>query len=245
MKKQYDTAKLNYELLSQQETKLLTFSTVLKEMKMFGIKYEEVLNEVEFLYEITKNQKIANKEVMDKSKINICEFSFLILVTNDKKIFLSKRNNPTKDYYGKYQVTGGHKETDESFEQCAIREAKEEAELDIEEIEFICLHEGFRVFPDEQECMYRYVIYYSIIDDQVPKRTEPNNNDEWILVEIKDLHRYELTNSLQIKLSLIIEVISNKFRSIINKKKRKVVENKGNLENGVSTPESSLSDKKE
>jgi len=50
---------------------------------------------------------------------------------------------------------------------------------------------------------------------------------------------------LQIKLSLIIEVISNKFRSIRNKKKRKVVENKGNLENGVSTPESSLSDKKE
>ena len=61
MQKQYDTAKLNYEHLSQQETKLLTFSTVLKEMKMFGIKYEEVLNEVEFLYEITKNQKIANK----------------------------------------------------------------------------------------------------------------------------------------------------------------------------------------
>ena len=102
MKEQYDTAKLNYELLSQQETKLLTFSTVLKEMKMFGIKYEEVLKEVEFLYEITKNQKIANKEVMDKSEIDIREFSLLILVTNDKKIFLSKQNNPTKDYYGKY-----------------------------------------------------------------------------------------------------------------------------------------------
>ena len=245
MKEQYNTAKLNYELLSQQETKLLTFSTVLKEMKMFGIKYEEVLNEVEFLYEITKNQKIANKEVIDKSEINIREFSLLILVTNDKKIFLSKWNNLTKDYYSKYQVTGGYKETDESFEQCAIREAKEEAELDIKEIEFICCHEGFRVFPDGQECMYRCIIYYSIIGDQVPKRTEPDNNDEWILVEIKDLHRYELTNSLQIKLSLIIEIISNKFRSIRNKKKRKVVENKGNLENGVSTPESSLSDKKE
>ena len=210
---------------------------------MFGIKYKEVLNEVEFLYEITNNQKIANKEVMDKSEINIREFSLLILVTNDKKIFLSKQNNPTKDYYSKYQVTGGHKETDESFEQCAIREAKKEAELDIEEIEFICCHEGFRVFLDGQECIYRCIIYYSIIGDQVLKRTEPNNNDEWILVEIKDLHRYELTNSLQIKLSQIIEIISNKFRFIRNKKKRKV-ENKV-IENGVSTPESSLSDKKE
>ena len=178
MQEQYDTAKLNFELLSQQETKLLTFSTVLKEMKMFEIKYEKVLKEVEFLYKITKNQKIANKEVMDKSEINIHEFSLLILVTNDKKIFLSKQNNSTKDYYGKYQVTGSHKETDKSFEQCAIREAKEEAELDIEEIEFICCYKGFRVFLDRQEYIYRCIIYYSIIGEQVSKRTEPDNNDE-------------------------------------------------------------------
>ncbi|CAG8766733.1 6284_t:CDS:2, partial [Cetraspora pellucida] len=102
--------------------------------------YNQLCSEIE----INKNLLNDTKDSISKLKKEACEFSLLILVNNNKKVFISQRINLFKDYYRKYQVVEGKKESNESFLDCAIHEAKEEAgvEIKIEDLNLIGTCEG-------------------------------------------------------------------------------------------------------
>jgi hypothetical protein len=86
--------------------------------------------------------------------------------------------------------------------------------------------------------MFRCLIYFAIIDGQVPSRKESNNNGDWKAIDLKELNNYKLTNSLSIKIDLIKKAITNKFKSInSSKKKRKLNDNNGNIEDSTTSPE--------
>ncbi len=60
-----------------------------------------------------------------------------ILVFKDNKLLLGKRKSPLGK--GEYAGLGGHLEFGEAIEECAKREAMEEAGIEIKNIKFLCL----------------------------------------------------------------------------------------------------------
>lgn len=67
-----------------------------------------------------------------------------VLIYNNKdEIFLAKMSK----WKNKWCVIGGHLELGETFEECAKREAKEETNMDIENIKLVNVQES--VFSDE------------------------------------------------------------------------------------------------
>jgi 8-oxo-dGTP diphosphatase len=60
-----------------------------------------------------------------------------LLVFKDGKVLMGKRKNAHGD--GKFCGTGGHLEFGETIEECAARETREEAGIEIENIRVICV----------------------------------------------------------------------------------------------------------
>jgi nucleoside triphosphatase len=60
-----------------------------------------------------------------------------LIISPDYKIFLMK----THKFRGKYVVPGGHIELGESMQDALIREVKEETNLDVFDIQFLCFQE--------------------------------------------------------------------------------------------------------
>jgi 8-oxo-dGTP pyrophosphatase MutT (NUDIX family) len=232
----YNTEKTNYKLASSNVDKYQTFYNQLNEMKRYGFDVLNAFEQAKSLVEMNENLKKTSKEIIDRYESEVREFSLLILISDEGKIWISQRINSLKDYFEYWQVAGGRKNNNETFEECAKREAKEETDLYISEAQFICFHEGFRKFPDDVICMFRCAIYFALINDQVPVRNEPINNGEWKSVDLKELKNYQLTNSLSIKLALITKAINSKFKSIRQSKKRKLI-NDDTEENITTSPE--------
>jgi len=60
-----------------------------------------------------------------------------LIINPDQKIFLMK----THKFRGKYVVPGGHIELGERMQDALIREVKEETNLDVFDIQFLCFQE--------------------------------------------------------------------------------------------------------
>ena len=60
-----------------------------------------------------------------------------LIIDREGKLFLMKSHK----WLGKYVVPGGHIELGESLEEALRREVKEETNLQIDEIEFLCFQE--------------------------------------------------------------------------------------------------------
>ena len=76
-------------------------------------------------------------------KRNVCiPASYLILKKEDKILMLKRKNTGYED--GNYSFIAGHVEKDESFTKCAIREAKEEAGIEITEQDLCLVHIMYR-----------------------------------------------------------------------------------------------------
>ncbi|CAG8751003.1 10305_t:CDS:2, partial [Racocetra fulgida] len=74
---------------------------------------------------------------IDKYEQQIREFSLYLLISGDKKIWLSRKNNTYKDFYDYFQATGGAKEKNKIFEEYACREALEEANIELKKLIFV------------------------------------------------------------------------------------------------------------
>src|SRR5437868_13377102 len=217
----YENALKLYSNTCYLETQYLTCLNNLKNLnKETCIEIKDIVNRIEVNMEMNLNLKKNHKATIDFYEYDQCEFSLCLLVNNKKQVWISRRNNITKDYFDHYQATGGKKEPNENYGECALREAKEEADVNIDEFVFVILSKGFRKFPGEdKEVLYKTAVYFANIGDQIPKRVEQDRNDDWILVKLKDLHKYTLTKSLQENLPKIIEMINEKVK--INSRKRK------------------------
>ncbi|RIB17502.1 hypothetical protein C2G38_2187123 [Gigaspora rosea] len=199
----------------------------------YAIKNDKCSELIDNFKYISNQNGYVNKNLQNQLKQNIQsyendlrEFTICILVDNEKRIYLSRRNNPTKDFYGKYQVPGGGKKNNESYDQCAKRETKEETDVEIYELDLVTIHQGFRAFPDGKECMFKCAIYFALIGNQIPRQVEASNNNKWFSVELRDLGKYDLTDSLKEFKSIIVEKINSKFRSIKSKDHKKKDSNK-------------------
>ncbi|RIB24510.1 NUDIX hydrolase domain-like protein [Gigaspora rosea] len=226
MEDQYNNFKREFTIISDHINEYESFIQMLNKMRTYRFSVDQLVNQVNPHIEVNKNLQNQLKQNIQSYENDLREFTICILVDNEKRIYLSRRNNPTKDFYGKYQVPGGGKKNNESYDQCAKRETKEETDVEIHELDLVTIHQGFRVFPDGKECMFKCAIYFALIGNQIPKQVEASNNDEWFSVELRDLGKYDLTDSLKEFKSIIVEKINSKFRSIKSKDRKKKDSNK-------------------
>ncbi|KAL3664016.1 hypothetical protein V7S43_010902 [Phytophthora oleae] len=90
---------------------------------------------------------------------------------------------------GKFALPGGHLEMYESWEECAIREVKEETDLDLKEAKFATVTND----PMESEGKhYITILMQAVVDDeQTVRNMEPNKCEGWSWVPWADLRTRE------------------------------------------------------
>jgi 8-oxo-dGTP diphosphatase len=69
--------------------------------------------------------------------------SIAIILDEENKVLLLKRMKPQRDFAGLWGFPGGEIKENETLEECAIRETKEETELNISDLKYIGTERGF------------------------------------------------------------------------------------------------------
>lgn len=105
-----------------------------------------------------------------------------IMVVKDGKVLISKRK--ARHGAGQYQFPGGHLEFNESFEECARREVKEEAGITIKDIEFQFLANIRGIYKGKH---YVHIGLKADWEGGVPKNMEPHKSTEWNWYSLKEL----------------------------------------------------------
>lgn len=96
-----------------------------------------------------------------------------VIVTKGNKVLLGKRKNAHGN--GTWSFGGGHLELNEKLEECAKREVKEEAGIDIKNIRFGTITND--IFEEENK---HYITIFMIADSTgEPKNMEPNKLEKW------------------------------------------------------------------
>jgi len=80
--------------------------------------------------------------MMKKDRYKIIPASYLVLIKNDKILLLLRKNTKYMDGY--YSLIAGHVEENETALECMIREAKEEANIEITKNDIECVHTQYR-----------------------------------------------------------------------------------------------------
>ncbi len=90
------------------------------------------------------------------------------LILNSKGKILLAHNNNT------YQFPGGHKEDDESMDDCIKREIKEETGIDLEVVEkpFLCIDTYDNDYFGTGKKVLNSIYYYRFFTDEVPNFNE-------------------------------------------------------------------------
>lgn len=111
--------------------------------------------------------------------------SHLLLLKDDKILLLRRYNTGWND--GNYSVVAGHIEVGENASQAMIREAKEEANIDIEENNLTFAHVCHRIKEDGEEKIDFFFVCSEWSDEL--KNSEPHKCDhlDWFpLNELPD-----------------------------------------------------------
>ncbi|KAF0370532.1 hypothetical protein F8M41_013232 [Gigaspora margarita] len=94
------------------------------------------------------------------------------------------------------------KENNETFEKCAIWETKEEANIEIKELNFINVHNGFHKFPDKKECLFKYLFMIHLLikflkieeNDDEDNHSVVSTLSEKKDIKTEDETRWKITN---------------------------------------------------
>lgn len=106
--------------------------------------------------------------------------SVVMLFNENKEILLLKRSDTDDWMSGKWGFTGGHVEDGESFEQGAIRETKEESNVDIYKLD-----EVFRRVEDNHELVF-FIAYTKVYKNV--KLSNEHSDFKWVKPnELNDL----------------------------------------------------------
>lgn len=100
-----------------------------------------------------------------------------VMVIKEGKVLMSKRKGSHGE--GEYQFPGGHLEPGESFEQCAIREVKEETGLEISNVKFQFVGNITYYKPKH----YVHIALIANWKAGEPKNIEPDKSSDWIWVD--------------------------------------------------------------
>lgn len=106
-----------------------------------------------------------------------------VLIFNEQKILLGKR----KASHGAdtWSPPGGHLEYGESFEDCAIREVKEETGLVLENPEFLAVTND--IFAEENKHYVTIFMCAHFPEGQEIQNLEPEKTSSWEWIAIKKL----------------------------------------------------------
>ncbi len=106
-----------------------------------------------------------------------------VLIFNEQKILLGKR----KASHGidSWAPPGGHLELRESFEDCAIREVKEETGLTISMPEFLAVTND--IFEDDDKHYVTIFMCAHYPEDQTVENLEPEKTAAWEWIDVKKL----------------------------------------------------------
>ncbi|RIB22441.1 hypothetical protein C2G38_2173898, partial [Gigaspora rosea] len=115
---EYNTAKKEYQILIDYQSQYFSFINSVKAIAQHGFTIDalSLTTQIQCQIDINMNLMKTKKEIIDKYEQQIREFSLCLLISNDKKVYLSKQYNPIKDYFDYLQSTGGFKEKNETFE---------------------------------------------------------------------------------------------------------------------------------
>ena len=147
-----------------------------------------------------------NKDVIDTTMIYLKrDDSYLLL-------FRNKKENDINE--GKWIGVGGHREPDETIDECAIREVKEETGLDVHSLS--CC--GEVLFVDENIKMMMYL--YEITDFS-GTLIECNEGDlKWI--PIKDIYNYPMWEGDKLFLPKVINHVPY-FKMVLTYSRDKLI----------------------
>jgi len=114
----------------------------------------------------------------DKPKVGIG-----VMILKDRKVLLAKRKGSHGE--GEYAFPGGHLELNESFENCARRETREETGMEIDNIRFLFL-------ANVKKYAGKHYVHIGLIADWKsgkPKVLEPEKSEVWDWYELNNLPR--------------------------------------------------------
>jgi 8-oxo-dGTP diphosphatase len=107
-----------------------------------------------------------------------------LFIVKDGKVLLGKRKNAHGE--GNWGGPGGHLEFGESFEECAKREALEEAGIEIENVRFLCLSN----FKDHMRDHYAHYVDIGLTAEWksgVVQNLEPDKKECWEWFDLNDM----------------------------------------------------------
>lgn len=107
----------------------------------------------------------------------------VILVNHDGKVLIGKRKNSHAPYYS---IPGGHLEPGETFEDGAIREIKEETDLDIKNPRVVAVTNNLETYNKEGLHYVSIALLAQDFSGEL-KIMEPEKCDEWLWVDPKNL----------------------------------------------------------
>ncbi|MCX6752689.1 MAG: NUDIX domain-containing protein [Candidatus Nomurabacteria bacterium] len=107
----------------------------------------------------------------------------IVIVNKDGRVLVGKRKG---GHAQKYSIPGGHLEMGETFEQAAIREAKEETNLDIFEPKLICVINDLETYSEEGKHYVSAGLLATKYSGEL-KVMEPEKCESWSWVDPKNL----------------------------------------------------------
>ena len=111
----------------------------------------------------------------------------LIFDDQGRFLLIHRTHRKIKDGLGQWETIGGSPEDGETIEEAAKREAKEEADVEIELGELLGV-----LNPREENRDYRYTLFASRIISGIPRPAEPEKHDEvrfWSLDELQSTNQ--------------------------------------------------------
>lgn len=107
----------------------------------------------------------------------------IIVVNNDGKILIGKRKGSHAPYFS---IPGGHLDQGETFEEGAIREVKEETDLDIKDPKVIAVTNNLDTYRNEG-LHYISIVLLAQNFSGVLKIMEPGKCEEWLWADPHNL----------------------------------------------------------
>lgn len=123
------------------------------------------------------------------------EVAGAILLDKDNKILLIHRNTTKMQ---RWELPGGKLEIGELPEQAAVRELKEELNIDVKPLKYI----GFKEF-EENDVILKYHWYNCKIDKGTPKLMEEKFDNIRYFSKEELLNNNELSSNMQVLISNI------------------------------------------
>jgi 8-oxo-dGTP diphosphatase len=106
-----------------------------------------------------------------------------VIIERNRKILVGKR---TGSHARKYSIPGGHLDPGETFEKAAIREIKEETNLDIKSPQVIAITNNLETYNEEGMHYLSVILLVSEFSGRL-RIVEPDKCERWLWVDPRRL----------------------------------------------------------